>query len=114
MLTDFLVHGLQACAPLIRHPVAPPRPSPQSAPSPHPPGPHLPDQTVPHVVDLLAVPAVDHQVQVVGELDVPGDPLQDVDAETLAALFDVGPTSLGGVAVGRVVGVEGQTEQGVS
>lgn len=60
---------------------------------------HLSHHAVPHVVDLLAMLPVGHQVQVVGELDVPGDLLEDVDAEALAALLDVGSSSFGGIAV---------------
>jgi len=53
-------------------------------------GPYLSDHAVPPVVDLLAVFPIRHQVQVVGELDVPGDLLQNVNAETFAALLNVG------------------------
>lgn len=63
--------------------------------------PHLSHHAVPHVVDLLAVLAVGHQVKVVGELDVPGDLFEDVDAEALAALLDVGSSSFSGIAVGE-------------
>lgn len=52
--------------------------------------PYLADHAVPHVVDLFAVLAVCDQVEVVGELDVPGYLLQNVDAEALAALLNVG------------------------
>lgn len=53
-------------------------------------GTHLSDHAVPHVVDLLAVFSIRDQVEVVSELDVPGYLLQNVDAEALAALFNVG------------------------
>ena len=43
--------------------------------------------------------AVIHQVEVVGEFDVPGNLLQDVDTETLAALFDVGASHCCAVTV---------------
>lgn len=46
---------------------------------------------------------VGHQVKVVGELDVPGDLFENVDAEALAALFDVGSSSFSGVAVGEEI-----------
>lgn len=51
---------------------------------------YLPDHAVPHASHPLAVLAVGHQVQVVGELDHLGQFLEDVDAETLAAELRVG------------------------
>lgn len=62
---------------------------------------HLSHHAVPHIVDLLAVLPVGHQIKVVGELHVPSDFLQDVDAEAFAALFNVRSSSLGGVADGQ-------------
>lgn len=53
--------------------------------------PHLSDHAVPRPVHLLAVFAVCNQVEVVRELHRLGDFLQDVDAETFAAAFDVDP-----------------------
>lgn len=53
-------------------------------------GKYLSDHAIPHIVDLLPVFAVCDQVQVVSELDVPRYLLQNVDAETLAALLNVG------------------------
>lgn len=63
--------------------------------------PHLSHHAVPHVVDLLAVLAIGHQVEVIGELHVSGDLFEDVDAEALAALFDVGSSAFCGVTVGE-------------
>lgn len=51
---------------------------------------YLSNHAVPHIVDLLAVFAVCDQVEVIGELDVPCNLLQNVNAETLAALLNVG------------------------
>lgn len=51
---------------------------------------YLSDHAVPHVVDLLAMFSVGDQVEVVGELDVPRYLLQNVNAETFAALLNVG------------------------
>ena len=45
----------------------------------------LPHHAVPDAVDLLAVFAIGQQVEVVGEGDGARQPLQQVDAETLAA-----------------------------
>lgn len=56
---------------------------------------HLSDHAVPRSVDLLPMFAVGDQVKVVGELDRLGDLLQDVDAETLTAAFDVNARLLG-------------------
>lgn len=50
---------------------------------------YLSDHPVPNSPDQLAVFAVGDQVQVVGELDVAGKFLQDVDAEAFAAEFGV-------------------------
>lgn len=52
--------------------------------------PYLSDHAVPHVVDLLAVLSICDQVEVVGELDIPRYLLQNVNAEALAALLNVG------------------------
>lgn len=49
--------------------------------------PYLSDHAVPLPVDVLAVPAVGHQVQVVGEAHDLGQPLQHVDAEAFAAVL---------------------------
>lgn len=65
--------------------------------------PHLSHHAVPHVVDLLPMLPVGHQVKVIGELDVPGDLLEDVDAEALAAFFDVSSSSFGGITVGEEI-----------
>lgn len=51
---------------------------------------YLADHAVPHVVDLFPVFSVGDQVEVVGELDVPGYLLQNINAEALAALLNVG------------------------
>lgn len=50
---------------------------------------YLSDHPVPNAPDQLAVLAVGDQVQVVGELDVAGKFLQDVDAEAFTAQFGV-------------------------
>lgn len=66
--------------------VAPPQPA-----SSHPGSPHLADHAVPDAVDLLPVLAVGDQVEVVAEADGLRQPLQNVDAEALAApLFRAG------------------------
>lgn len=51
---------------------------------------YLPDHAVPHTTHSLAMLAVGHQVQVVGEPDHPGQLLEDVDAEALTAKLGVG------------------------
>lgn len=51
---------------------------------------YLSDHAVPHVVDLLAMFSIGDQVEVVGKLDVPRYLLQNVNAETFAALLNVG------------------------
>ena len=51
---------------------------------------YLPDHAVPHAAHPLAMLAVGHQVQVVGELDHLGQLLEDVDAEALTAELGVG------------------------
>ena len=51
---------------------------------------HLSYHAVPGAPHQLAVLAVGDQVEVVGELDGPGQLLQDVDAEALAAQLGVG------------------------
>lgn len=53
-------------------------------------GKYLSDHAVPHVVDLLAMFSIGDQVEVVGELDVPRYLLQNINAETFAALLNVG------------------------
>lgn len=53
-------------------------------------GKYLSDHAVPHIVDLLAMFSIGDQVEVVGELDVPRYLLQNVNAETFAALLNVG------------------------
>lgn len=50
---------------------------------------HLPDHSIPGAVDLLAVLSIGDQVEVIGELDLLGDLLQDVDAETFTAALGV-------------------------
>lgn len=52
--------------------------------------PYLSDHAVPHVVDLFAVLSICDQVEVVGELDIPRYLLQNINAEALAALLNVG------------------------
>lgn len=47
--------------------------------------------SIPHVVNLFPVLPIGHQVEVVGELHSPGQLLQDVDAEPLAALLHIHP-----------------------
>lgn len=59
---------------------------------------YLSHHPIPDVVDLLAMLAIGYQVQVIGELDVLCNLLQNVNAEALAALLDVRPTSLCRVA----------------
>lgn len=59
---------------------------------------HLSHHAVPHIVDLLPVLPVGHQIKVIGELHIPSNFLEYVDAEAFAALFDVCSSSLGGVA----------------
>ena len=51
---------------------------------------YLPNHAVPHTAHPLAMLAVGHQVQVVGEPDHPGQLLEDVDAEALTAKLGVG------------------------
>lgn len=68
--------------------------------------PYLSHHPIPDVVNLLSVFAIGHQVEVVGELDILGDLFQNVDAEALAALLDVRPSSLGCVAAGTQTNVE--------
>lgn len=51
---------------------------------------YLSNHAVPHIVDLLAMFPVCDQVQVIGELDIPCYLLQNVYAETFAALLNVG------------------------
>lgn len=51
---------------------------------------YLSNHAVPHIVDLLAMFSICDQVEVIGELDVPCYLLQNVNAETLAALLNVG------------------------
>ena len=51
---------------------------------------YLPDHAVPHAAHPLAMLAVGHQVQVIGELDHLGQLLEDVDAEALTAKLGVG------------------------
>lgn len=51
---------------------------------------YLPDHAVPHAAHPLAMLAIGHQVQVVGELDHLGQLLEDVNAEALTAEFGIG------------------------
>lgn len=51
---------------------------------------YLSNHAVPHIVDLLAMFSISDQIEVVSKLDIPGYLLQDVNAETFAALLDVG------------------------
>lgn len=51
---------------------------------------YLSNHAVPHIVDLLAVFSICDQVEVVRKLDVSCDLLQNVYAEALAALLNVG------------------------
>lgn len=53
-------------------------------------GAYLPDHAVPHASNSLAMLAVGHQVQVVGELDHLGQLLEDVNAEALTTELGVG------------------------
>lgn len=53
---------------------------------------YLSNHAVPHVVNFLPVLAIGDEVEVVGELDVPGNLLENINAEALAALLDVGPS----------------------
>lgn len=64
-------------------------------------GSHLPDHAVPRAPHQLAVLAVGHQVEVVGELDGARELLQNVDAEALAAQFGVGLGVTDGAALKR-------------
>lgn len=50
---------------------------------------YFPNHPVPHVVDFLAMLPISHQVQVIGELHSAGKLLQDIDAETLTAFFNI-------------------------
>jgi hypothetical protein len=63
--------------------------------------PHLPDHAVPDAVDLLPVLAVGDQVEVVAEADGVCQPLENVDAEALAA-----PLLRAGGIRGRAAGSE--------
>lgn len=49
---------------------------------------YLSDHAVPLAVDVLSVPAVGHQVKVVGETHYFRQSLQDVDAEAFAAVLE--------------------------
>lgn len=51
---------------------------------------YLPDHAIPHAAHPLAMLAVGHQVQVIGELDYLGQLFEDVDAEALATELGVG------------------------
>lgn len=62
--------------------------------------PHLSHHAVPCSIDLLAMFAIGHQIQVVREFDGLGDLLQDVDAEPLTAALDVDPGLLGAITAG--------------
>lgn len=57
---------------------------------------YLSNHAIPHIVDLLPMFSIRDQVEVVGKLDIPCYLLQNVNAETLAALLNVG-TSCGAV-----------------
>lgn len=61
---------------------------------------HLSHHAVPHIVDLLPVLSIGHQIKVVGELHISSDFFEYVYAEAFAALFNVRPSSLCGVADG--------------
>lgn len=61
----------------------------------------LSDHAVPNAVDFLAVLPVGDEVKVVGEAHDLGQPLQDVDAEALAALFHGGHAFIIGTAEGH-------------
>lgn len=63
---------------------SPPRPS--TAPS-CPCLPHLPYHAIPHAIDLFPMLAIGDQVEVVAEANGLRQPLQNVDAEALAASF---------------------------
>lgn len=105
-------HGSSLPAP-TPDPAAPcPRPGPGSAshlPRLGPRPPHLPDHAVPDAVDLFAVLAVGDQVEVVAEANGLRQPLQNVDAEALAAaLFRAG--GIGRRAAGAIgLGSAGDT-----
>lgn len=49
--------------------------------------PHLSHHAVPLPIDVLPVPPVGHQVKVVGETHNLCQPLEDIDAETFAAVL---------------------------
>lgn len=51
---------------------------------------HLANHAVPSSTNQLAVFSIGDQVEVIGELDVAGQLLQDVYAETLTTQFGVG------------------------
>lgn len=70
----------------------------------------LSDHAVPNAVDLLPVLPVGDEVKVVGEADDLGQPLEDVDAEALAALFHGG----GAFVVGTVGGAGGSVTAGTT
>lgn len=53
-------------------------------------GAYLPNHAVPYAAHPLAMLAVGHKVQVVGEFDHPGQLLEDVDAESLTTELGVG------------------------
>lgn len=51
---------------------------------------YLPNHAIPHASNPLAMLAIGHQVQVIGELDHLGQLLEDVNAEALTAQLGVG------------------------
>lgn len=51
---------------------------------------HLSNHAVPNASDELAVFAVGDQIEIIGELDVSGKFLKDVDAKPFTAQFGVG------------------------
>jgi len=64
---------------------------------------YLPNHPVPHVVHFFAMLPVGHQVKVIGELHRSGKLLEDIDAEPLAAFFNI-HAFIGRIAIEKIPG----------
>ena len=64
---------------------------------------YFPNHPIPHIVHFLAVLPIGHQVKVIGELHRSGKLLEDIDAEPLAAFFNV-HAFIGRIAVEKIPG----------